>query len=360
MDIESAAARWVEVSELAPGTLERYLTSLLLVVRWGIGTVEGLTRQEVRRYLAARRDGGASAQTCNRDLAACQSLVRWLESRGEIGREAVEGLRGLALPCPPHPPARYLTREQWATWREAARDVDEGAEVASVLAVGAGLRAGEIRALAREHLVIDGPAPYVRVTRDDLRRLKHLHSVRSAALAPSLAAWLAERARPCASSSTTRPGRRCSPGRSRSGARSARSRAARSPRGSRPHGGRPGLADAREALGETRGPRRSGRRAPRDTRRGAPRDPDLGRAHCGGSGPEHPGRWRGRGRRRAPPGATRCCIRGRRRASRCRCRRPRRAPSPRTAGSRRRGRSRSGACGPRGRGSGPSSRPSRR
>lgn len=83
-------------AHLAPSTRASYATSFVLLARSGLARVEDLTRPRMKRFLAARRDAGASGQTVRRNLAAAQALLRFLEERDEVPHELVPALEAHA------------------------------------------------------------------------------------------------------------------------------------------------------------------------------------------------------------------------------------------------------------------------
>lgn len=166
------AEQWVQSTHLGPNTLERYASSIGLVVGSGIVTLEDLTAQAMARYLARRAAGGAEIATCNRNLTAVCSLVRWLVRRGELPHQLLFDLRDLHEEEPPSPPIDWLPPREYVELRLAAREVDQDLDLGVALVAGGGFRLGEMRHLRHEELLLEERLPFARVLRTYGRRVK--------------------------------------------------------------------------------------------------------------------------------------------------------------------------------------------
>lgn len=172
LTIEAAVQEWAQDTRLRPRTFESYASIFRVIVRSGLKTVESLTRKNVRACLVAQRKRGITGSTCNHYLAAVQSLIAWLESRGRVPMKTVLELRGLRFEVGELPPPRYLSPEEYGRLLAAARAFRPTMGWAVALAVNTGLRLGELRQLHHEELVLDVEEPFVRVLRSSGRQTK--------------------------------------------------------------------------------------------------------------------------------------------------------------------------------------------
>jgi integrase len=168
--IAEKAREWIDDCRTTGGfssrTLEGYLHCLNLLVRFGVTRVEGITRDNVAKWLyERRRKERVAAATCNRNLAAVLSFVSWLERRGEFELEEYQRLKRCRTRQEATPPPQFLTREQFAKLRAVAPSVSPAFELAIDLDVHTGLRVSELLQVLHEDFVFDDAEPFLRVAR---------------------------------------------------------------------------------------------------------------------------------------------------------------------------------------------------
>jgi integrase len=169
-EISAKAREWIEdcraTGGFSPRTLEGYVNCLSLLVRYGVTRVEGITRDNVTKWLyERRRKDRVMATTCNRNLAAVLSFVSWLERRGEFPLDEYQRIKRCRTRQEPKPPPQFLTREQFAKLIAVAPSVAPAYELALDLAVHTGLRVSELLQVLHEDFVFDDEEPFLRVAR---------------------------------------------------------------------------------------------------------------------------------------------------------------------------------------------------
>lgn len=152
--------------ETAAGTLRGYHAAVASLDAHGIKTTQHLTRERLSAWIAQRRDEGVLDTTIITQLGGVLSIASHLERVGLFPLTRLRHIRRVRPRRPTTPPPDYLSREEWARLRLAARAEGEWLDVAVGIALFCGLRLNEIRRLHREDLRIDGEdaeAPYLRV-----------------------------------------------------------------------------------------------------------------------------------------------------------------------------------------------------
>jgi integrase/recombinase XerC len=177
-DVTHAVARWQNhlsgERRMAENTVEAYardvaqfLTFLTshLATPPRLADVAGLSTTDIRAFMAARRNGGASPRTLARGIAGIRSFVRFLEKEGGANGAALRAIR---------PPRRKKTLPKPLTAAGARAVVEAPGELgeepwitarnAAVLALlyGAGLRISEALSLRRSEAP-DGTEAILRV-----------------------------------------------------------------------------------------------------------------------------------------------------------------------------------------------------
>jgi integrase len=153
-------------ASIAPSTLHTYRSALRSLQAFGITTTKDLARARVAAWLAKRAAEDLAPSTINTQLAAVLSIVSFLERSALFPLERLMNLRRLRMKMQAAPPPVFLTRDELARLLVAAAAVHPCLVTAVLLAVFAGLRLSELRALERDHFFLEGPLPYVYVARD--------------------------------------------------------------------------------------------------------------------------------------------------------------------------------------------------
>lgn len=153
-------------ADAVASTMHTYRSVLRSLEAFGIVATAELTRARVGAWLAKRTAEDLAPSTINTQLAALLSIVSHLERLGLFPLQRLLHLRRLRQKVQPAPPPVFLTRDELARLHVAALSVNEQIGTAIMLAVFAGLRLGELRALQRSHLFLEGDSPYVFVARD--------------------------------------------------------------------------------------------------------------------------------------------------------------------------------------------------
>lgn len=169
-EIAATARVWIkdlqQTGGYSPRTLEGYVNCVSLLVRYGVTRVEGITRDNVTKWLYdRRRKDKISASTCNRNLAAVLSFVSWLEKRGEFDLDEYSRIKRCRVRQEATPPPRFLTHEQFEKLVQVAPSVSHVFGIAADLCVHTGLRVGELLQVRHEDFVFDDAEPFLRVAR---------------------------------------------------------------------------------------------------------------------------------------------------------------------------------------------------
>ncbi len=127
--LEPLTAKYVQ--ELATRRSENYAKRVgqcLSRVRADLGaiSVRALTRERVLAFRARRLAAGASNRTCNLDVGALQTCLRWALAQGLIGSNPLAGLKALPQGESTRKKTRRpMTDQEIARFRRVAREDDD-------------------------------------------------------------------------------------------------------------------------------------------------------------------------------------------------------------------------------------------
>lgn len=163
--LEDALVRYLDATKRAPGTRRSYLGALRAFAKAGIATVEDATPLRVAEYLDSRL-ADVQPETLNTQLVALSRALSWLERLELCPPEQVIKIRRLAFHVkqPARLRARFLTREHAAVLVASARQHVPQVELAILVGLLSGLRAGELSRLRWEDIDLGNrPCIHVRV-----------------------------------------------------------------------------------------------------------------------------------------------------------------------------------------------------
>jgi integrase/recombinase XerC len=161
-DLSQSVRRWLDhlrqIDGRSPETIEAYerdLRTFLVFLRGHLGyapclaDIPRLDLKTFRGFMAARRKDGLTSRSLSRTMSALRTYMRWLDTQGISGNQAI--LR-VGMPKLPHSVPKPLTIEKASAVIEgAATAADEwiGARDMAVLLLlyGSGLRISEALAL---------------------------------------------------------------------------------------------------------------------------------------------------------------------------------------------------------------------
>lgn len=167
---EYAAAYVRRLTGVAPYTQTRYLAQLQMLDKWlrqakGVPpTIENITTEDDQDWINARRRAGASPKTIGNYHGLLSGIMKSAVRKGLIPRNPCDGVR-LPASDDDHDgddDKTFLTEPEFALLREA---MHADSQDFVTVAVGTGLRWGELTAVRVSDLVLDGELPIVIVRR---------------------------------------------------------------------------------------------------------------------------------------------------------------------------------------------------
>jgi integrase len=158
------------LTSVGPDTQTRYLSQVVIIADWiteatgKVPTVQGFVSDDDRAWINARRRAGASPKTIANYHGLLSAIFKDAVQKGTVGRNPCEGVKLPAVDDDTETDEHktLLSEDDFALLREC---VDPDSRELLTVAVGTGLRWGELTALRLEDLRLDATSPHLIVRR---------------------------------------------------------------------------------------------------------------------------------------------------------------------------------------------------